>query len=204
MLRFTCTKIIQNEYVLFDLGFILFKMNQFINILNNKNMENVIVQRVIEFLNKKKISKKDLAEILGVPNSTLTSKLNGARGLDIDTLLAIVTHFEDLSAEWLLRGKGEMLHLPYKPKTIVENSLERKSSRVDLRELYKLTGPYIDREKESDAETEEQPISRLFYDIVHNMKEMSRNYQEMNKKQQEQIDKLLDIVRTEKSRNDKS
>lgn len=167
-------------------------------------MENIIVQRVIEFLNKKKISKKDLAEILGVPNSTLTSKLNGARGLDIDTLLAIVTHFEELSAEWLLRGKGEMLHLPYKPKTIVENSLERKSSRVDLRELYKLTGPYIDREKESDAKTEEQPISRLFYDIVHNMKEMSRNYQEMNKKQQEQIDKLLDIIRTEKSRNDKS
>ena len=167
-------------------------------------MENIIVQRVIEFLNKKKISKKDLAEILGVPNSTLTSKLNGARGLDIDTLLAIVTHFEDLSAEWLLRGKGEMLHLPFKFKSIAENTLERKSSRVDLRELYKLTGPYIDREKESDAETEEQPISRLFYDIVHNMKEMSRNYQEMNKKQQEQIDKLLDIIRTEKSRNDNS
>lgn len=97
-----------------------------------------------------------------------------------------------------------MLHLPFKFKSIAENTLERKSSRVDLRELYKLTGPYIDREKESDAETEEQPISRLFYDIVHNMKEMSRNYQEMNKKQQEQIDKLLDIIRTEKSRNDKS
>lgn len=161
-------------------------------------MENIIVQRVIEFLNKKKISKKDLAEILGVPNSTLTSKLNGARGLDIDTLLAIVTHFEDLSAEWLLRGKGEMLHLPFKFKSIAENTLERKSNRVNLMELYKLTRPYIDKEKESGVETEEQSISGLFYDIMYNMKEMNRNYQEMNKKQQEQIDKLLDIIRTEK------
>ena len=111
-----------------------------------------------------------------------------------------MTYFEDLSAEWLLRGKGEMLHLPYKPKTIVENTLERKNNRVNLMELYKLTRPYIDKEKESGVETEEQSVSGLFYDIMHNMKEMSRNYQEMNKKQQEQIDKLLDIIRTEKSR----
>ncbi|MCS3210741.1 hypothetical protein NXX89_04075 [Bacteroides thetaiotaomicron] len=44
-----------------------------------------------------------------MPNSTLTSKLNGARGLDLNTLLEITTRFEDLSTEWLLRGKGEML-----------------------------------------------------------------------------------------------
>lgn len=167
-------------------------------------MESVINERIMTLLKQKGISITALSKAINIPQATLNRQISGNSSMTANTIESILTYFEDLSAEWLLRGKGEMLHLPYKPKTIVENSLERKSSRVDLRELYKLTGPYIDREKESDAETEEQPISRLFYDIVHNMKEMSRNYQEMNKKQQEQIDKLLDIIRTEKSRNDKS
>lgn len=72
-------------------------------------MEDVVAQRIIKFLDRKEISKKDLAKILNVPNSTLTSKLNGARGLDLNTLSEIITHFEDLSVEWLLRGKGKML-----------------------------------------------------------------------------------------------
>lgn len=155
-------------------------------------------------LKQKGISITALSKAINIPQATLNRQISGNSSITANTIESILTYFEDLSAEWLLRGKGEMLHLPYKPKTIVENTLERKNNRVNLMELYKLTRPYIDKEKESGVETEEQSVSGLFYDIMHNMKEMSRNYQEMNKKQQEQIDKLLDIIRTEKSRNDKS
>jgi len=167
-------------------------------------MESVINKRIMTFLKQKGISITALSKAINIPQATLNRQISGNSSITANTIESILTYFEDLSAEWLLRGKGEMLHLPYKPKTIVENTLERKNNRVNLMELYKLTRPYIDKEKESGVETEEQSVSGLFYDIMHNMKEMSRNYQEMNKKQQEQIDKLLDIIRTEKSRNDKS
>lgn len=167
-------------------------------------MESAINKRIMTLLKQKGISITALSKAINIPQATLNRQISGNSSITANTIESILTYFEDLSAEWLLRGKGEMLHLPYKPKTIVENTLERKNNRVNLMELYKLTRPYIDKEKESGVETEEQSVSGLFYDIMHNMKEMSRNYQEMNKKQQEQIDKLLDIIRTEKSRNDKS
>ena len=72
-------------------------------------MDNAVIHRVRIFLKQKKITNRDLSNLLSMRETTLNGKLNGTRGLDLDTLKSIITHFEDLSAEWLLRGEGDML-----------------------------------------------------------------------------------------------
>lgn len=86
-------------------------------------MDNAVIHRVRIFLKQKKITNRDLSNMLSMRETTLNGKLNGTRGLDLDTLKSIITHFEDLSAEWLLRGEGEMLR--EKERTLVSVILSR-------------------------------------------------------------------------------
>lgn len=45
----------------------------------------------------------------GIKQNTFSNQLNGARELSLATINAILITFEDISSDWLLRGKGEML-----------------------------------------------------------------------------------------------
>lgn len=71
-------------------------------------MKDAVHKRIIDFFNKKNLSIRNLANTLKIHETTLGSKLKGSRGWDLDTICLIITHFEDLSAEWLLRGTGDM------------------------------------------------------------------------------------------------
>ena len=77
-------------------------MKLFILILNNIFMENSVIQR------------------LNMPEKTFNNKMNGLRGLDLDTLTSVLLHYGDISAEWLLRGEGNM------------NKSEEKSSDIHI------------------------------------------------------------------------
>lgn len=54
--------------------------------------------------------------------------MNGARELSLSTVNAILISFEDISSEWLLRGKGEMLISANQSK---DENTERISRLVD-------------------------------------------------------------------------
>lgn len=71
-------------------------------------MECNVTQRVRIYLKSHRYSIRKIAEILQMNEGTLSAKLNGARGLDIDTIGALLEALPDLSAEWLLRGTGNM------------------------------------------------------------------------------------------------
>lgn len=72
-------------------------------------MESTVIERLRTYLKNKGIKNREVASFIGISETTLNNKLNGTRSLDLDTLLNIVIHFEDLSVEWLLRGDGNML-----------------------------------------------------------------------------------------------
>jgi hypothetical protein len=69
-------------------------------------MENEVRQRLRMFLKGKQTA--NLADELGYKSSTLSSKLSGARGIDLAFLCVVLDHYSSLSAEWLLRGTGQM------------------------------------------------------------------------------------------------
>ena len=68
-------------------------------------MKNTVLQRIIDFSESVFLSKKKFAEAIGMEQTTVNNQLIGKRGLSIDLVLDT---FKDVSAEWLLRGEGEM------------------------------------------------------------------------------------------------
>lgn len=71
-------------------------------------MENLISQRVREFLSCNSISINSLAKQINVAQATLNPQLRGDRTLAANIVVKILEAFPDISAEWLLRGEGEM------------------------------------------------------------------------------------------------
>ena len=71
-------------------------------------MENLITQRVREFLSCNSISINSLAKQINVAQATLNPQLRGDRTLAANIVVKILGAFPDISAEWLLRGEGEM------------------------------------------------------------------------------------------------
>jgi hypothetical protein len=50
----------------------------------------------------------DFAKKIGVNQTTLNGQVNGTRGVGLETVIATLSTFPDISAGWLLLGKGNM------------------------------------------------------------------------------------------------
>lgn len=68
-----------------------------------------MTSRIKEIIAYSGLSDRAFAIKCGVAQNTLNRQLNGVRELSLVTVNAILNTFEDISTEWLLRGKGEML-----------------------------------------------------------------------------------------------
>lgn len=96
-------------------------------------MEKTVPQRIKEYLAYKRVSVNSLSKSLNLTQTTLSRQFNGSVTLSIDALLALVQHFPELSAEWLLRGEGTM------ERTDGPADLELKAVCLDqAREIYRL------------------------------------------------------------------
>lgn len=71
-------------------------------------MENLVLERIIELQKNKSKSVREFAFQIGVKQNTLNQQLKKERAISLDTIMSILSSFEDISAEWLLRGKGDM------------------------------------------------------------------------------------------------
>ena len=81
-------------------------------------MENTIIQRIREILDKYELSVTSLAKKLCMSQPTLNRQLTGENSLSLETVNAILYYYQDISAEWLLRGEGEMIKgVNYMPKS---------------------------------------------------------------------------------------
>lgn len=96
-------------------------------------MENNVRQRVIAFLKAKRISVNALSKEVNLKQNTLNGQLNGTAPLSFITISALITQYPELSAEWLLRGEGQM------EKTDSPADLELQAVCVNqAKEIYRL------------------------------------------------------------------
>ena len=70
---------------------------------------SAINQRLRAFLKDKRVSVNYLSSVLNVPQPTLHRQLGDSGLLGIDNLQAILRLYPELSADWVLLGKGVML-----------------------------------------------------------------------------------------------
>lgn len=68
-----------------------------------------ILFRINNFRENIKMSKSSLAAAIGIEQTTLNNQFLGKRSLSLDLVINLLNTYSDLSAEWLIRGTGNML-----------------------------------------------------------------------------------------------
>ena len=71
-------------------------------------MEEDVIQRIKKIISTYGMNENLLSKKIGIAQSTLNGYFSGNRRLSMTAVLAILNEFEDVSAEWLLRGVGDM------------------------------------------------------------------------------------------------
>lgn len=72
-------------------------------------MESAVIQRVIEFMKFNKLNKTEFSKALNLPQPTVNQWLNFKAKTPLSFIVAMLESFENLSAEWLMRGNGAMI-----------------------------------------------------------------------------------------------
>lgn len=68
-----------------------------------------ILKRIDELRRSFNMNKSTFAKFIGMEQTTVNNQFLGKRSISIDLIINILRSFENISAEWLLRGKGSML-----------------------------------------------------------------------------------------------
>ncbi len=103
-------------------------------------MEDEVKSRMQLVLREFSTNPTKLANEFGVNQKTLNSHINGDTAVSLSTILLILKAIPSLSAEWLLRGEGEMLK--------IDEPTSKDKELVSLsRELVNVIGKIMDHNK---------------------------------------------------------
>lgn len=111
-------------------------------------MKTEVLQRILEVLRQSSISETQFAKRIGVNQKTLNQQFKEERSLSLETVLSTLRAFEDISAEWLLRGKGNMYN--------TENSIPDIKTG-DMQSVYET----VVRDKDEQIEKMKAEINQL-------------------------------------------
>lgn len=90
---------------------------------------DVLNKRVARVMEVKRISKTEFSSLLNISAPILSHISSGRNKPSVDVLQKILTHYPDISAEWLLMGQGDML----KAKNINKESVTQALTIVEER-----------------------------------------------------------------------
>lgn len=85
-----------------------------------------MVDRLRAIISFYALSDRAFAIKCGIKQPTLDKQLKGLRAVSMETIVAVLNTFGDISAEWLMRGDGDMIIKPTAP-----TDLDRISTLVD-------------------------------------------------------------------------
>lgn len=69
-------------------------------------MESIVAQRIKSVLESKQISIAAFAKMIGMQQVTCNRQIRGDQAVSLGLIEELLEKFEEISAEWLLRGKG--------------------------------------------------------------------------------------------------
>lgn len=85
-------------------------------------MKDSILERLRSVIATKSNSPNDFSKKIGIAPTTFNNQLKSPRGISVDVILLTLAAYPDISAEWLLRGKGEMILSDNLPPIIGDES----------------------------------------------------------------------------------
>lgn len=141
-------------------------------------MEKSLKQRIISFLQAQNVSVNMFAKSSGLKQTTLSDQINGESKVSAITLTALLDYFPTLSAEWLLRGEGEMLKVDTTPLLQEEDTeMLHSSNEAEIEKLR----DQLEQQKEFNA---------LQREYVADLKERISEYQDRVAELKDHIDEL--------------
>ena len=85
-------------------------------------MKRTVTERFKEIICTKASSITAFSAEIGISQSTLSSLFGSKSGIQVPVITATLKRYSDISAEWLLRGKGEMILSDNLPPIIGDES----------------------------------------------------------------------------------
>ncbi len=92
---------------------------------------DVLNRRVAKVMEAKKISKTEFSLLLNISAPILSHISSGRNKPSVDVLQKILTHYPDISAEWLLMGQGDMLKAKNINKESISEALQTIENRMN-------------------------------------------------------------------------
>lgn len=71
-------------------------------------MESIVAQRIKSVLDDRQISISAFSKMIGMQQVTCNRQIRGDQAVSLGLIEGFLSQFDDISAEWLLRGKGGM------------------------------------------------------------------------------------------------
>ena len=117
--------------------------------MEGKDTKIDVLNRFVEVREQSGMSWNAFAASIGMKQSTIFNQVNNFKSLSLDTILNTLAANEDLSAEWLLRGHGDMfLTKPDDAEEAESKNDNRLEALVDtitlLQETIKMKNATID------------------------------------------------------------
>lgn len=69
-------------------------------------MESIVAQRIKSVLEDRQISISAFSKMIGMQQVTCNRQIRGDQAVSLGLIEGFLREFDDISAEWLLRGKG--------------------------------------------------------------------------------------------------
>lgn len=89
----------------------------------------MLIERIKKIIDEKQLSARAFSQAIGFNYTTLNNYLTGRRStIDSELITKVLISYDDVSAEWLMRGKGEMLLTSEQP---TDKESDRMSKLID-------------------------------------------------------------------------
>lgn len=111
-------------------------------------MESSVAQRIKSVLEAKQISIAAFSKMIGMQQVTCNRQIRGDQAVSLGLIEGFLKEFDEISAEWLLRGKGEMLISEQMTLAKMQDAKGRESDVVEHDSVWK--AKYEELEKRYD------------------------------------------------------
>ena len=141
-------------------------------------METAVKQRIKVLLEAKKATLNSIANGDTALKMALSRQVNGTTAISQVTISLLLSKFPDLSAEWLLRGAGDMLISSVVPTERTPRD-DRETTDTTTEDSSDIAAAHIEKIEQLQAELEQQKeFNALQKEYVMDLKERIAEYQE--------------------------
>ncbi len=112
-----------------------------------------VIDRVGTVIGNKKLSRTAFSKLIGMPQTTVNNYILGIRSISFEFAERILEAFPDISAEWLMRGKGNMCISGQESYPVSDFDIEL------IKQSLRFSQDTVEKQRKTIAELEDEILS---------------------------------------------